>query len=121
MFSEQALFAAIDSRDAEGFAALLHADAVFYFGNAPPVQGREAIREVVAAFFASIASVQHQLEDVWRPPETLICHGDVTYVRHDDSRLTVPFANVLRLDGGLARDYRIFVDISALYAPSGVS
>lgn len=114
LFSEEALFAAIDSRDAAGFAALLHEAAVFQFGNAPPVQGREAIRAAVAGFFESVAAVQHKLLAVWRPPDALICHGSVTYTRHDCSKLTVPFANVLVLEEGLARDYRIFVDISTL-------
>lgn len=109
------LFAAIDTRDAGRFAALLHRDAVFQFGNAPRVHGREAIRETVAGFFMSIAAVHHDLAGVWQPAGALICHGDVTYTRHDDSTLTVPFANVLSLEGGKARDYRVYADISALY------
>lgn len=94
--------------------ALLHPEAVFQFGNSPPVQGREAIRETVSGFFASIAAVKHQLADAWQPPGAFICHGSVTYTRHDGSSLTVPFANVLALEGGKALDYRIYADISAL-------
>lgn len=110
------LFAAIDDRDSRRFAALLHPEAVFQFGNAPVVRGSEAIRETVSGFFASIAAVKHELADVWQPPDTLICHGLVTYTRLDGSTLTVPFANVLGLEAGRVRDYRIYVDISALYA-----
>ncbi|MEQ8514764.1 MAG: nuclear transport factor 2 family protein [Chromatocurvus sp.] len=113
------LFKAIDARDSIRFAALLHPDAVFQFGNAPAVHGREAIREVVAGFFASIAAVEHGLVEAWQPPGALICHGTVTYTRHDGSTLTVPFANVLGLEAGVVRDYRIYVDISALYAEAG--
>ena len=110
------LFAAIDALDAERFVALLHPQAVVQFGNSPPVQGRESIRETVAGFFGSIAAVKHQLADAWQPPGALICHGSVTYTRLDGSTLTVPFANVLGLEDNRARDYRIYADISALYA-----
>jgi len=113
------LFAVIDAKDAQRFAALLHPDALFQFGNAPAVQGREAIRETVAGFFASIESVQHELAGAWQPPGALICHGRVTYTRLDGSTLTVPFANVLGLEAGGVRDYRIYADISALYAGAG--
>lgn len=115
-FSTGQLFAAIDARDAGGFAALLHEDAMFHFGNAPAVHGRDAIAETVSGFFASIAAVEHTISEVWEPPGTLICHGHVTYTRHNGSVLTVPFANILSIDSGSVRDYRIYADVSALYA-----
>ena len=46
------LFAAIDARDADAFAAFLAEDGEFRFGNAPAVRGRAAIRAAVAGFFA---------------------------------------------------------------------
>ena len=113
-FPTAGLFAAIDARDAAAFGRFLHEDAVFQFGNAPAVRGRVAISEMVAGFFASISGVQHELAEVWQPPGTLICHGTVRYTRHDASTLAVPFANILLLEGELAREYRIFTDISAL-------
>jgi uncharacterized protein (TIGR02246 family) len=115
-FSTGQLFAAIDARDASRFAALLQEDAIFQFGNAPAVRGRDAIAESVSGFFASIAAVKHTISEVWQPPGTVICHGHVTYTRHSGSRLTVPFANILSIDSGGVRDYRIFADVSALYA-----
>jgi ketosteroid isomerase-like protein len=110
------LFAAIDHKDAYTFASYLAEDATFQFGNAPPIHGREPIREGVARFFSSIHALQHTLHTTWSPPETVICEGLATYTRHDSSTLTVPFANVLKLEGSLVRHYQIYVDISALYA-----
>jgi hypothetical protein len=40
----------------------------------------------------------------------------VTYTRHDGSILTVPFADVFLMAGDKVRDYRVYMDASALYA-----
>jgi ketosteroid isomerase-like protein len=86
------------------------------YGDAAPVQGKAAVGEAVRGFFASIAGLSHELADVWVQEDVLICHGTVTYTRHDGTRLQVPFANILGLEGGLVSSYRVFVDASALYA-----
>ncbi len=110
------LFAAIDRQDAAAFAAFLAEDARFAFGNLPAVAGRDAIREFVAGFFASIRAVSHSVPDAWQSGDALTCCGEVTYTRHDGSTLSVPFANVLLMAGDRVRDYRIYADTSALYA-----
>jgi hypothetical protein len=56
--------------------------------------------------------------DAWQAEDAVICRGEVTYIRHDGSTLTVPFANVFRMDGDKVRDYRIYMDASALF-PAG--
>lgn len=111
-----ALFAAIDGKDAENFVGFLTEDACFAFGNLPALAGRAAIRDFVAAFFAGIRAVSHRVPDVWQADDTVICRGEVTYTRHDGSTLTVPFANIFRMAGGKVRDYRIYADASALHA-----
>jgi hypothetical protein len=44
-------FRGLDTFNADAFASFLTEDAIFVFGNAEPVNGRTAIREVVAHFF----------------------------------------------------------------------
>lgn len=110
-----ALFSAIDGKDAERFVGFLTEDACFAFGNLPAVAGRGAIRDFVAAFFAGIRALSHRVPDVWQAGDTVICRGEVTYTRHDGSTLTVPFANVMRMAGEQVRDYRIYTDASALH------
>lgn len=109
------LFAAIDRQDAEAFAGFLAEDACFIFGNLPALTGREAIREFVAGFFASIRAISHYVPDSWQSGDALTCRGEVTYTRLDGSTLTVPFANVFLMSGDRVRDYRIYADTSALY------
>lgn len=113
-----ALFAAIDRQDADAFAEFVTEDARFAFGNLPAVEGRVAIRDFVAGFFSSIRALSHVVPDAWQAGDTMICRGEVSYTRHDGSVLTVPFANVFRMEGDKVRDYRIYMDASALY-PAG--
>lgn len=112
------LFAAIDRQDAGAFADYLTEDARFVFGNLPPVEGRAAIRDFVSGFFASIRAVSHDVPDAWQAGDTVVCRGQVTYTRHDGSRLAVPFANVFLMAGDRVRDYRIYMDASALHSPA---
>jgi len=110
------LFAAIDRKDADAFVECLTDDASFRFGSAPAVAGRDGIREAVAAFFATIAGLSHRLNEPIAHGDTLVCEGAVTYIRHDGSEITLPFANVFEMDGGLIRNYKIYADIGPLYA-----
>ena len=55
------LFTAIDAMDSERFVRSLKPDAVFRFGSAPPVTGRDAVRDAVGNFFSSIAGLRHAL------------------------------------------------------------
>jgi uncharacterized protein (TIGR02246 family) len=111
------LFAAIDSKDADAFVSFLTEDAVFTFGNAAPVSGKAAVREVLVGFFGSIRALHHEVIDSWVLPDVAVAIGQVTYTRHDGSPLSVPFADVLKMQKGLVREYLIYVDASRLYAP----
>lgn len=115
------VFAAIDRKDAAAFADFFASEATFRFGNFPPVCGRAAIADSVAAFFAALHSLQHRIEERWLLPDTAIVTGTVTYTRHDSSTLQVPFANVMKLNAGNIHGYFIFVDNSALFASHGAS
>jgi ketosteroid isomerase-like protein len=110
------LFAAIDRQDADAFASHLAEDGSFHFGNAEPVVGRAAVREAVAGFFGSIAGLAHELSDVWTVDGAVIAQGTVTYTRHDGSTLAVPFCDVFEMDGEAIACYRIYIDVSQLYA-----
>jgi ketosteroid isomerase-like protein len=109
------LFHALDVFDADTFASFLTDDAIFIFGNAEPVRGKHAIRDVVASFFTSIDAIRHDLLETWTLPQVVICRGTVTYTRHNGSQLRVPFANIFKLRNGLIQDYLIYVDNSQLY------
>ena len=110
------LFKGVDARDARQFADHFTEDGVFRFGNLPPVRGRSAIHDFIEGFFASIGGISHQFDDCWTVAEDrALCAGEVTYVRLDGSKLTVPWATVSRFEGGLLAEYQAYVDTSQLY------
>jgi ketosteroid isomerase-like protein len=111
----KSLFESIDRQDIDAFLAFLSDNAVFRFANAEPVNGKASIREVVHGFFTSIKGLHHDVHESWEAGNALVCHGTVTYTRHDSSALTVPFANVLKVEDDLIDEHLIFADVSQLY------
>ena len=110
------LFRAIDSMDVNKFVTFLTEDAQFKFGNNPPVVGKEAIKKTVEEFFSSINSSSHKIINTWTHTDTVVCQGEVTYTRKDNSKVTIPFVNIFGLKENLVKDYQIYIDISPLYA-----
>ncbi len=110
------LFAAIDAKDPEAFVGFLTGDALFRFGSAPAVQGRDAICAAVGAFFDSIAGLSHVVNKTLVDGATMVCEGEVTYTRLDGTSVTLPFTDVFEYEGDLIAEYKIYMDVSPLYA-----
>ena len=109
------MFAAIDRQDATAFVGFLTEDAVFRFGSAPAVRGREAIFAAVDGFFGTIAGCSHDVQNTLASGSTLVCEGEVTYRRHNDTEITLPFTDIFEYDGDLISQYKIYIDIGPLY------
>jgi len=110
------IFDSVDIKDTEAFLSFFVEDARFRFGNAPAVTGKEAIREAVDGFFASIKGLRHEILETWSGADTLVCRGQVTYTRTDKSEVTLPFVNIWRMRGELIKEYLIYIDIQPLYS-----
>ena len=110
------LFAAIDAQDSAAFVSYLTSGAVFRFGSAPPVKGREAIQAAVDAFFGSIEGLSHRVERTVCDGKTVVCEGEVTYRRRDGNEITLPFANIFEYSDDLIDYYKIYIDVGPLYA-----
>ena len=110
------LFSSVDNMDTEAFLDFLEDDALFRFGSEEAVTGKEAIRETIEGFFASIKGLRHEILETWFETGTVICQGEVTYTRKDDSDITIPFVNILRMGGNRIREYLIYIDIKPLYS-----
>lgn len=110
------LFSSIDEKNVERFLRFLTDDAIFRFGSAAPVEGQEEIREAIVDFFGTIAGSKHVLGKMLADNGTLVCEGEVTYTRHDDSEITLPFANVFEFEGELISHYKIYADAGPLYS-----
>ncbi len=110
------VFADIDAFDPDKFVAHLTPDVRFRFANAEPAIGREAVREAVAGFFATIDGLAHYIKNIWEFGETVIVQIDVEYLRKDGKTVTVPNADILIYDGDLVRDWQIYIDVTPVYA-----
>ena len=110
------MFTAIDTKDGAAFVSYLTEDAIFRFGSAPPVQGRDAIQAAVEGFFETIAACSHDIANTLHQDDTLVCEGVVTYTRHDGSEIALPFTDVFEYEGSLIAHYKIYMDIGPLYA-----
>jgi len=110
----------VDSRDAAGFANYFSDNGKFRFANSPVVTGKQAIQQFVADFFAAVAALDHQIDEQWPIEEGQACHGLVTYTRHDQSTLSVPFALVVKFDKAGISEYLIFADTAKLFTKQAI-
>jgi len=106
----------VDAQDTEAFLGFFEEDAQFRFGSAPAVIGKEAIGEAVDGFFASIKGLRHEILETWSDAGTVICQGQATYTRTDDSKVTLPFVTIWRMRGERIKEYLIYIDIQPLYS-----
>ncbi len=115
-----ALFRSIDARDADAFASYLTPEARFRYGSQPAVDGQSAIRAHVAGFFAGLEGLRHELAGFWWGEQGRTCfvQGEVTYTLPGGACVSLPFANLLHMQGDKVGEYLIYADPSPLFAPA---
>jgi hypothetical protein len=114
------LFEDLDRMDADAWASHLAPGAVMRFGNADPVLGRAHCRDALAALFARIGGLRHQIVERWEHGAATIVESSVTYVRTDGREVTLPAVTIYRTDDeDLIFDYRVYVDPSPVFADGG--
>jgi ketosteroid isomerase-like protein len=111
-----ALFKTLDSGDVDGWADHLTEDVRLQFGNAAPVTGRDAVRDLMRGFLGRVRGVRHEVLDESDVDDTVILRLRVTCVRADGAEVTVPAANILHLRGDRIADYEVYVDLSPVAA-----
>ena len=109
-------YAAVDRKDAAGYAECLTEDVWFRFANNEPVTGRDTVRQVLHQFFSSFETIRHRMIGEWRQDETLIIAADVTYGRRDGSSVTLPGATIYWMRGDQAERAQVFIDVAPLFA-----
>jgi ketosteroid isomerase-like protein len=108
------LFRAVDTMDANKFVAFMAEDVFFRSGSAESLRGRAAVRDDISSLFSRIKGINHELSDTWVHGDVVVVHGIVTYTRPDDTTLTVPFADIWKMEGDLIQEYLIFIDNTKL-------
>lgn len=111
-------FDALDAMDLERCAPYYTEDARMTFGNAPTVEGKPEVVEAIGHFLEMIDGISHELVEVWGDGDaTTLVESRASYVRKDGNTVTLPSFTVLRKDGELVRDVRIFADVAPLFLP----
>ncbi len=88
----QAMLTALESRDPDRCLALLADDATVRIGHAPPLVGRAAVRDWLAAHVAPLVQLRHSVLDVRGDADGAIAEADFTLRRADGASATVPVA-----------------------------
>ena len=104
------------SKSVDEFAAYFTENAFYRFGNAPPIIGRQNIRDSSVKFRQRVKSVAHDIQSMWEMGDVVICQMDVIYTRHDGQVFTVPCTDIIRMEGNLFQDVRIYIDTSIVFA-----
>ncbi len=110
------LFEVVDRMDSEKFVTYIDKEGRFTFGNASTVVGADNTRKAVAEFFSTIRGLHHEVLNVWNAGSSVISELRVTYTRKDGNKVALPCMNVFEMKGDKIADYKIFIDISPVYA-----
>jgi ketosteroid isomerase-like protein len=110
------VYEAVDSMDEQRLATYLTESCTFVYANHDPVVGRANVLAYSKAFMASITAIRHELREVWAFNDAMVSQIEVTYTRKDQSTLTVPAATIWRVRHGQIDDYRIYIDVTPLFA-----
>jgi ketosteroid isomerase-like protein len=109
------MYQMVDAMDTTGFVNLFTEDGIFRWANMQPVAGKQNITDFLTGFFQSIKAISHTGIEYWEVTGVRFATGYVSYTRHDNSLLRVPFSVILKFKGELINEFLIFVDTSELY------
>ncbi len=103
---------------AEEAVKLFTDDATYRFGNFPTANGKEEIRQAAtSSHMEAIKGVSFKILELIEVDDYVICEMEITYIRTDDTKLTLPCTDVFRMRDGLIKDMRIYMDPTPLFAP----
>ena len=110
-------FKTVDTLDADAIAANFTDDGKFRFGSQPPAEGKQAVRDALAQFFATIQAMHHENTGLWLGDDgnSAVWEADVTYTRQNGTQVTLPCASILRSRSDQIYDFRMNMDISPVY------
>lgn len=113
------LIRAVDTADQHAIAALTAPDVHFRFGNTAPTNTQSELLAAAQSFRDGVADLRHTILDLWEVDDaTVVALMDVYYRRLDGRELTLPCCNVFGAHDGVVNDYRIYMDVNPVLAPS---
>lgn len=111
-------YADVDAMRLDSFVNRHTEDAVFVFGNNPPVVGKPAIAEAMTALWSVVDGMRHERRNLWFVDDcdTAIIESHVHYTTKSGKEVVVPSVSVVdRGSHGLVTSLRVHLDLSPLF------
>jgi ketosteroid isomerase-like protein len=103
-------YALVDAAEVDRYVADFAPDVELRFASNPPVHGRDAAREALAAGHAE-HDLAHTVVNCWSVGDTTILEFDVVYTYRDGHSHAAPSVAILRRNGdGLIDSLRVYVE-----------
>ncbi len=107
---------AMDNLDIDNYATFLADDCEMQFGNNPLVKGKKNIVESLTAFWSTIDSDEHNLQNIFGDDRNFVLEAFNTFKCKDDRTVTIPAVAITeKNEAGLVISVRLFMDTSPLF------
>jgi hypothetical protein len=110
------IFATADKLDLEAYVNSFTEDGSFQAGNESASVGRSAIRQAGGKIFLTVKAMRHDILQIWLEKDAAIIEARVHYTRLDDKVVVIPCVTILRTQGDLIQDARIFINAAPVFA-----
>jgi ketosteroid isomerase-like protein len=102
-------YALVDAAELDRYVADFAADVELRFASRPPVHGREAVRNALAAGHTK-HEMEHTVINCWEVGDTTILEFDVVYTFPDGHNQAAPSVALVRRDAdGLIASLRVYL------------
>ncbi|MDX1934612.1 MAG: nuclear transport factor 2 family protein [Capsulimonadales bacterium] len=107
---------ALDAKDITAYGAFLADDCVMWQNNQPPVQGKTAILEGLAGYWATFGTLEHDLTNLYGTDDHFVLEALNHYSRSDGQPVTLrAVAFTDRNEQGLVSSFRFYTDVTPLF------
>lgn len=110
-------YAEMETNDPQRYGAFYAEDVSLRFGNAPTLSGRAAVVSAFEEVLGRVASLHHDLVNVWEQDGGVVVFESVaTWRLFDSTELSINACSVFTIVDDLFTDLRIYVDNAPLFA-----
>ena len=112
------LISRVKTFDSDGALSLFTDTPVYQLGNSEVLFDKAAMKKSEENLFSVVSAINHEIKMMWECGDVVLAEMDVTYWRRDGRVVTLPCANIFRLEGDKFSELRIFMDVNPLFDPT---
>ncbi len=109
-------FKDVDTMSPDKVTQYYGTESFFKFGNSEAVRGPKAIGKVLQKFYGVIKSMAHHKKGIWLGKDSAVFEADVTFLKNDGGKITIPAVSIIRFKKGLVNDFRMVMDAAPLFS-----